>query len=154
MPHDAWRKLLPYYIAQYKNPKAAVKVTTEHLIYYYRLTPGKACPNGGTTGNDGAYQTTVDPNKVATDKVFVDAVIKSLPATVTAQIGGHTVVKWAATKVGINHFSYAYGPEVGKVTFTIQRAGKTVLKGVGAAISTTCPKNTGVTNYNAWVGSA
>jgi len=51
MPHDAWRKHLPYLIAMYKN--RATTINQERTVAWFRTTSltNAACNPGGTTGN-------------------------------------------------------------------------------------------------------
>lgn len=158
MPHDGWRQLLPYYIAQYKSGGIAPTVSKEKVSFWYRLTAAAAGSNGGVTGNNcpsainlGGYQSYVDPNTVVEDKVFFTVLVKS-PSTITVQIGGGTPVTFNASRVGSNHFSTPFNGQTGFVRICIVRNGATVLSSTGAAIQ--AHPASGVTNYNAWVGGA
>lgn len=158
MPHDGWRAMLPYYIAQYKNGGVAPAITVEKVSYWYRLTAASAGSTGGVTGNNcpsainlGGYQQCADPNAVVQDKVFFTALVSS-PATIVVQIGAGAPVSFQATKAGTNHFSTPFNGQVGFVKISIVRNGATILSSTGAAIQS--QPASGVTNYNAWVGSA
>ena len=151
MPHDGWRALLPHYIATYKNGGTEPAVTTEKLQYWYRLSPGAAGNTNGVVCN-APWQTTFPPSTCIQDKVFFTALIKSLPATVTIQIGSNSPTNFQATKVGLNHFSQPFNGQTGQVIVKIVRNGATSVQGTGTAIIPQ-PAN-GIANYNAWVGSA
>jgi hypothetical protein len=45
MPHDAWRKLLPFWIDPYKTGKASI--SEELVVGWYRPNPAKACKMAG-----------------------------------------------------------------------------------------------------------
>lgn len=150
MPHDAWRETLPYYIAAYKNGGSA-PVTTEKLTYWYRLTPAAAGNPDGVVGNDKDYQQTLPAASVVQDKVFVTAIVKSA-ATVTVSIGGSQVGSQLCATAGACHFSVNFGGKTGAVVITMARNGQTVLSGTGKSI-TSQPAD-GITNFNAWCGSA
>lgn len=157
MPHDHWRDLLPYYIAQYK--KQPYTISEEMVHMWYRLTPGAAGSTGGVTGNNCpspinvfGYQQCVDPNAIAQDKVFFSALVAQLPATVTMQIGNNAITSFSATTVGVNHFNRAFNGETGAVTVALVRNGITVASSTGTAILASPPG--GQTNYNAWVGGS
>lgn len=157
MPHDHWRDLLPYYIAQYKGTKYTV--SEEMVQYWYRLTPGAAGSTGGVTGNNCkssiniyGYQSCVDPNAVCQDKVFFSALVASLPASVTLQIGNNPITTYSATVVGVNHFNQSFNGQTGAVTVKLLRKGATIASSTGQAILAKPPS--GQTNYNAWVGGS
>ncbi|RDI77010.1 hypothetical protein Vi05172_g12992 [Venturia inaequalis] len=151
MPHDSWRNLLPYYIARYKKG-AEPAVPTDKLQYWYRLTPSSVGNADGVTGNNGQYQTVVNPNTVVQDKVFVTALV-SAPANVTVQIGNNTKTTFKAPKAGANHFSVPFNGQTGDVEIKIVCNGETLVEGTGEPITHT-PGENGATNYNAWVGGA
>lgn len=157
MSHEHWLDSLPYYIAAYKGE--TLVPTKDDVSMWYRLTPAAAGSTNGVTGNNCpspinkyGYQTCVDPNAIAQDKIFVNAIVTSLPATVVVTIGGTTAVAQDATVVGINHFSVDFAGRVGRVVVSIVRGGGTVVDAVGEAILSSPPG--GVTNYNAWVGGS
>jgi len=153
MPHDHWRDLLPFYIQQYKaafGSCSAPIVSTEMLHFWYRLAPKDSGSVNGVTSNDCNYQTCYTPEQVVQDEVFVTALITSLPAQVTIQIGNNAAQTYDATTVGANHFSQAFNGQTGNVTFSIVRNGQTVISSTGDAILSS-PAN-GINNYNAWVG--
>ncbi|KAK3079101.1 hypothetical protein LTS18_005742, partial [Coniosporium uncinatum] len=155
MPHDGWRTLLPYYIAAYKHAIGVGPpplVEEEKLEYWYRLTPKAAGSTNGVTGNNcnNPNQQCLSPNDVVQDKVFVTALVKSLPASISVQIGDNAAATYDAYAVGPNHFSQEFNGQTGPVTFGIVRGGETVLMGTGESILAR-PVD-GITNYNAWVG--
>jgi hypothetical protein len=158
MPHDGWRHLLPFMINMWKTGTASV--TQEALVAWYRLTPGRACDAGGTSGNTAAQlQTEVTPWSLARDKVFFAALITS-PHFPRVTIGGRThVVSWtsgpdkSAGTVGIYYGSVDFEGATGDVLIELVDSSGTVVASLkGAPISATCPN--GVQNWNAWVGSA
>lgn len=151
MPHDSWRDLLPYYIARYKKGSEP-PVETEKLQYWYRLTPAAAGKTDGVTGANGEYQTTLDPNVVVQDKIFVTA-LTNAPANVTVQIGNNDPTTLSAPSAGANHFAVPFNGQTGDVVVRIVCDGETVVEGTGEAIIAK-PSGDGVTNYNAWVGGA
>jgi len=151
MPHDGWRALLPHYIATYKNNGVEPAVSTEKLQYWYRLSPAAAGNTQGTVCN-APWQQTFAPAVCIQDKVFVTALIKNLPATITVQIGNNGASSFQATKTGLNHFSQPFNGQTGSVVVKISRNGVTALQGTGALIAAS-PAD-GNANYNAWVGSA
>ncbi|KZF26917.1 glycoside hydrolase family 71 protein [Xylona heveae TC161] len=152
MDHEHFRDVLPYFIDQYKNGNStAPTVDKEGITYYYRVTPADACSNGGTTGNDPAYQATVDPNLVVQDNIYVDALVSS-PAWVTVQIGNNPLLTLRAMHAGVNHFSVPFSGQTGNVTVGLYRDGTTLAQDTGLAITTDCPN--GMTNYNAFAGGS
>jgi hypothetical protein len=151
MPHDGWRALLPHYIATYKNDGVEPAVTTEKLQYWYRLYPAAAGSANGIVCN-APWQTTYPPATCIQDEVFVTGLVKSLPATITVQIGNNGASSFQATKVGLNHFSQPFNGQTGAVTIKILHGSTAAVTGTGAAIQANPPN--GIQNYNAWVGSA
>jgi hypothetical protein len=153
MPHDSWRKFLPYVIDTYKNLNP--QVTQEGLVVWYRTQPGVACASGGTTGNTASQgQTVYDPSQILQDLVFYSALLGS-NATVEVSIGG--VVQSGSWRnepmggAGIYHGSVPF-TGTGEVVVTIKRGSLIVAQMSGAAISNSCPG--GIENWNAWVGEA
>ncbi|KAI9731806.1 MAG: hypothetical protein M1834_004595 [Cirrosporium novae-zelandiae] len=154
MVHDHWRDVLPYYIAAYKSNNTTIpSVTQEKLIYWYRINPNDASGcSPGTTGN-APWQPTTNPALVATNKVFLSALL-SFPATITVQIGS-VVTTLSATTVGVNHFSVPYDTSslgTGVVKFTMTRNGQIISSTTGPTITTNCVS--GIINWNAIVGSS
>ncbi|KAF1986904.1 glycoside hydrolase family 71 protein [Aulographum hederae CBS 113979] len=152
MPHDAWRDVLPYYISKFKNGGTEPTIEKERLVYWYRLTPASAGNANGVTGNNCNYQDCFAPGDILEDAVFVTALVKSLPADVTIQIGGNAVKSFPATQTGANHFTAPFDGQTGKVTFTITRRGDASLTGIGEAVTSEPTGADGLTNFNAWVG--
>lgn len=150
MPHDGWRALLPHYIATYKNGGVEPVVATEKLSYWYRLYPAAPNPNGVVC--NAPWQTTFSPATCIQDKIFFTALIKSLPAQVSVQIGSNSPTTFQATKTGLNHFSQNFNGQTGAVTVKIIRNGATVVQGTGRQIMSS--PGSSPNNYNAWVGSA
>ncbi|CAG8386345.1 unnamed protein product [Penicillium salamii] len=154
MTHDAWRKLLPYWIDTYKKGKASV--SQEELVGWYRPNPGAACNSGGTSGNTAnQLQFEFDPAEVAQDVIVFSAVLAS-EADISVTVGGVSLpAQWKnkpSGGIGIYHGSVAYGGNRGAVRITISRSGVTVATFIGRDITTNCVD--GYTNWNAWVGSA
>lgn len=171
-PHDAWRKLLPYYIDAYKSGNVSSISQTDNattsnslslkfnaeapavdaLTYWYRLNPSDAGSSGGTTGNNPAMgQPVLNPGAVSQDKVFVTAVVTA-PSEVTIQIGTNAATTFHANHIGINHFSVPFNGHTGPVHFAIVRKGHTVASATGPAITNDCQD--GRVNWNAYVGSS
>ena len=157
-PHAGWRSLLPYYISMYKN-NALPAIDEEIVQYWYRLAPASAGSTNGVTGNDcpsatntGGYQTCYTVDQILEDAVFFTALVKTLPATITLQIGDATPESFQASQVGLNHFSSSFTGMTGNVTVAIERDGSNVVSGTGPAIMDSWPN--GIAIYNAWVGTA
>jgi hypothetical protein len=154
MPHDAWRQFLPFIIDMYKSNQSTV--TQEGIVAWYRLSPSATCMDGNTVGNTHTQlQIEFPPGDVAQDKIFFSALLGS-DQGVTVTVGGVNLnAAWSSTPsdgVGIYHGSVAYGSNTGTVVVTV---GTMVF--AGEAITTSChrvPGQNGLTNWNAWVGSA
>jgi hypothetical protein len=99
MPHDGWRKFLPFVIDVYKTGSATI--TQEGLVGWYRTSPGSVCGTGDTTGNTASQlQIEFAPTAVAQDRVFFSALLGS-SATVTVSIGGASqTATWSHTPDG------------------------------------------------------
>ncbi|KAL9087001.1 MAG: hypothetical protein Q9165_006829 [Trypethelium subeluteriae] len=158
--HSGWRSLLPYYIALYKG-NSAPAIDEEIIQYWYRLAPAASGSAGDVTGNDCPSSVNIAPttdstcypiDQILEDAVFFTALVESLPATITFQIGNEDPESIPATQVGLNHFSRSFTGKTGNVTVGIERNGSPVASGTGPAIMDSWPN--GVAIYNAWVGSA
>ncbi|KAJ6163877.1 Glycoside hydrolase family 71 [Penicillium chrysogenum] len=154
MPHDAWRKLLPYWIDTYKKGKASI--SEELVVGWYRPNPAAACNSGGTSGNTAQQlQIEFDPVEVAQDIIVFSAVLVS-DASISVTVGGVALAASWENKpsggVGVYHGSVAYGGNRGAVKITISRSGRSIASFTGTDITTSCLD--GYTNWNAWVGSA
>ncbi|QRD84998.1 putative alpha-1,3-glucanase [Aspergillus flavus] len=130
MPHDGWRLFLPFLIDTYNS--------------------------GGTSGNTASQlQIEFHPTEIVQDHIFFSALL-SAPATVTVSVGGVSQqASWTWQPdggVGIYHGSVPFGSSLGDVVVTLSRSGKQIAQVHGSSISTNCVK--GLTNWNAWVGSA
>jgi hypothetical protein len=154
MPHDGWRLFLPFLIDTYKYGKGTVE--KEGLTVWHRPQPASACSSGGTSGNTASQlQIEFHPTEIVQDHIFFSALLGSA-ATVTVSIGG--VPKEASWTwepdggIGIYHGSIPFGSSLGDVVVTLARDGKQIAQVKGSSISTDCEK--GLTNWNAWVGSA
>ncbi len=154
MPHDGWRKFLPFVIDTYKNGRAAV--TNEGLVSWYRTSPGSACGTGGTVGNTASQlQVEFPPSQVMQDRVFFSALLGS-SASVTVSIGGASqTATWSHVPdggIGLYHGSVPFNG-AGAVVITLSRGGSTIAQiSNGPPISSACTN--GLTNWNAWVGEA
>jgi len=152
MPHNAWLNDLPYYIAAYKGQPAPDQ---SHVTVWYRLNPGTACGNGGTTCNTPSQgQTPTDPQDCDVDSVFFTAFVPSgATATVEVTIGGNAQ-NVTASAPGIFHSSVPFNGNSGNVSVTVSTDdGSTNLGPVDCpAISSDCPS--GNVNWNAWVGGS
>ncbi|RSM15830.1 hypothetical protein CDV31_004772 [Fusarium ambrosium] len=154
MPHDAWRKLLPFAIDTFKNGIATIN--EEVLVAWYRLTPASACGTGGTTGNTAAQlQAEMPPGELSEDKIFFSALLTSLLTPRVTIDGQRRVVNWDDVPygyVGMYHGSFAYNGRVGKVLIELVDNDANVVATLnGADLTTTCEK--GITNWNPWTGS-
>ncbi|KAF9893798.1 hypothetical protein FE257_009968 [Aspergillus nanangensis] len=158
MPHDGWRKFLPYVIDQYKNPNKSIAITKEDVVTWYRLRPKNACNTGGTTGNSKSQGVKeYPPSEIVEDKVFYSALLNST-ADVVVEIGDKKVNgKWANVPDGgrgLYHGSVPFDNSVGEVRVSIARNQKEIASIKGKAITAECPDdNKGMQNYNAWVGA-
>ncbi|OKL58597.1 hypothetical protein UA08_06382 [Talaromyces atroroseus] len=154
MPHDGWRKFLPYLIDTYKNSIATI--TEEGLVVWYRLNPKTACGTGGTSGNTASeLQLEFEPYDIVDDTVYFDALLAS-DADISVTIGGVSVAaSWAAIPdggIGIYHGKAPFDGNTGEVIVTLTRSGSTVATMTGESITTDCTDD--IENWNAWVGSA
>jgi glucan endo-1,3-alpha-glucosidase len=150
MPHDGWRNLLPYYIAQYKGKPYETLVDLAQ--YWYRLAPATGGSTCGVQGNDYQDgQPEVNPNTIIEDDVFFTALLIA-DATLELRIGDNDPTAFTGVK-GINHFSQPFNGQTGPVSLSIIRDGFVVEQGIGASISSTTDLSNNCTNYNAWVGS-
>ncbi|RDW91852.1 hypothetical protein BP5796_01246 [Coleophoma crateriformis] len=154
MPHDGWRLFLPYVIDLYKSGTASV--TEEGLVAWYRLSPGTACPTGGTSGNTALhYQLEFEPYEVAEDKIFFSALLGS-STTVTVTVGGEDLgAAWSSTPaggVGIYHGNVSFTGKTGAVEVKISRSGNIVASINGPSITDSCTGD--IENWNAWVGQS
>ncbi|KAK4131676.1 glycoside hydrolase family 71 protein [Trichocladium antarcticum] len=162
MSHDGWRKLLPFYIAQYKmagvdGTGLVVAGVDEAVAAYYRPAPALACPSGGTTGNNAAFgEAVVAPEALVEDSVFYAALLNSDEGVaVTVAIGGMVVTGGFARvpaagrgTPGVYMGSVPFGGNTGDVVVTVARAGREVARADGGrAISTECWGN--AQNWNA-----
>jgi glucan endo-1,3-alpha-glucosidase len=143
MPHDAWRFILPYYIAAYKAGTRDITVATEGAMFWYRTTPKAVCGDGSTTcGNAGTGGSAVN---CVRDSVFV-VTASNTATTVKVTIGGQG-----------NTFSVAKGVKLVELPFS-GRTGDVVVEINGktatgpAKITNSCPSS-GYVNFNAVVGS-
>lgn len=152
LPHDGWRKFLPYTIDMYKRGSATF--TEETVVFWYRPNPAAACSSGGTSANTASQlQYEYSPVEVAQDKVFFTAQLASA-ATVAVSIGGVSQsASWSDTpagSAGLYHGSAPFNGRLGDVVITVSRGGGVVSRGTGKAITTSCTG--GFVNWNAWVG--
>jgi Glycosyl hydrolase family 71 len=164
MPHEAWLKFLPHYIAAYKSGNTTMTTTSpdaaedEAITYWYKLNPGDSGLAGGTTGNNpNQGQPAIPPQLVSQDKVFV-SVLVARPSTVSITIGhgsgggGGQPTLLRANSRGINHFSVPIRGQVGAVRIAVEREGREIVATVGPEITHAC--RNGRVNWNAYVGSS
>ncbi|KAB8071772.1 glycoside hydrolase [Aspergillus leporis] len=157
MPHDGWRKFLPYVIDLYKNGGKDAQITDEGIVSWYRINPASACSSGKTTGNtETQHQQILEPQEVLKDKVFFSALLEST-ADVSVAIGGKDrAASWTNTPdgggKGIYHGSIPINNQTGAVVVTLTRDNELLAEIQGHQITTNCVRN--MTNWNAWVGNA
>ncbi|KAE8155266.1 glycoside hydrolase [Aspergillus avenaceus] len=156
MPHDGWRKLLPYVIDLYKNGGKDAKIEEEGLISWYRVNPAHACASGKTTGNTLTQnQQTLPAGEVLKDRIFFSALLES-SADISVTIGGKDrAASWINTPdggKGIYHGSIPINNQTGDVVVTLTRDNDFLAEIKGNEITTKCVNN--MTNWNAWVGNA
>ncbi|MCJ1287876.1 hypothetical protein MMC26_007228 [Xylographa opegraphella] len=150
-PHDAWRDLLPYYIAAYKNGNSSsIPVTEEKIIWAHKTNPAGSGSAAGTVGNQPG-QTTYSPGQLNLDAINLDVIVQE-PSQVTVQIGDNAPSVWQANVAGPNHFLIYWNGQTGTITYKVSRNGQTVLSATGATITSDCAD--GRVNWNAEVGSS
>ncbi|KAF4825555.1 Mutanase [Colletotrichum siamense] len=154
MPHDGWRMTLPFWIDYYKNGKATV--TQEGIMGWFRTTPAAKCSDGETSGNTASQlQLEFSPAEVMQDRIFFSAVLGS-HADVTVNVGGTSQAgTWTSVPdggIGVYHGSVPFQGR-GSVTISLQRGGANIATIDGGSITDNCAER-GLTNWNAWVGSA
>ncbi|KAI8314378.1 Mutanase [Colletotrichum sp. SAR11_240] len=154
MPHDGWRMTLPFWIDYYKNGKATV--TKEGIMGWFRTTPVATCSDGETSGNTASQlQLEFSPAEVMQDRIFFSAVLGS-HADVTVNVGGTSQAgTWTSVPdggIGVYHGSVPFQGR-GSVTISLQRGGANIATIDGGSITDNCAER-GLTNWNAWVGSA
>ena len=151
-PHDAWRDLLPYYIAAYKSGNSTLpEIDQVKLVYSHRPNPYSAGSADGTMGNP-PYQTdpTYAPQQVSQDVISLSVLVKAA-ADVTVQIGDNTPTQLKAMSAGVNQFSVPFNGQTGDVTYTVARDGRQMINAKGGTITNECVN--GNVNWNAVVGS-
>lgn len=141
-PHQAFRFVLPYYIAAFKAGKRDVSlIKTEGAIFWYRTTPATICSDGGTTcGSNGPAAETCTKDTVNIMTAFKKA------TTITVKVGG--VGQDFPVKAGVQLVQLPYNGKSGAVTVTVN--GKTTTG--PQKIANTCPA-AGYVNFNVAVGS-
>lgn len=143
MPHDAWRFILPYYIAAYKAGTRNVPIPTQGAVFWYRTTPKSVCSNGGTTCDNSGTQGGAE--RCVRDSVFVVSA-SSTPVTVSVRIGG--VGQDFSVAAGMKLIEMPFSGRTGNVVVTVN--GKTATG--PAPITNNCPSS-GRVNFNAVVAS-
>lgn len=126
-------------------------MSTELLVFWYRNAPAAAGSANGTVGN-ASWQPATSITAVMEDQINVNALIKSLDATVTVKIGTNAATTLTPTAVGMNHFTVDFNGQTGAVAFAIVRSGSAVVTATGTALLST--PTDGLANFNAWVGSS
>ncbi|KAI8245335.1 hypothetical protein K4K55_002335 [Colletotrichum sp. SAR 10_96] len=154
MPHDGWRMTLPFWIDYYKNGKATV--TQEGIVGWFRTTPAATCSDGETSGNTASQlQLEFSPAEVMQDRIFFSAVLGS-HADVTVNVGGTSQAgTWTSVPdggIGVYHGSVPFQGR-GSVSISLHRGGANIATIDGGSITDNCAER-GLTNWNAWVGSA
>lgn len=151
MPHTGWLAMLPHYIDAYKaGSMSSLAGKPEKISFWYKVNPGLCGSNGGTQGNNPAYQQFTSPEAVSQDQIFLDVLVSS-PSDVVITIGPSSTTL-SATKAGINHFSVPMNGRTGAVAFQIKRNGQVVVSTTGPAITTSCVN--GLVNWNAYAGKS
>ena len=158
-PHDAWRALLPHYIAAYRGINSTDPSqfnrdlpVADKIVYWYRVNPSHAGSANGTTGNNPAMgQEEMMPGQVAQDRVFVSATVEDA-SEILVQIGYSPPTVLQASGPGINHFSVPFNGQTGPVRIVMMRNHREVAAAVGPAITDECKD--GNVNWNAYVGSS
>lgn len=154
MPHDGWRKFLPYVIDTYKNGIASI--SQEGLVAWYRTQPAAACHPGGTTGNTASQlQQEYNPAVVVQDKVFYSALLASAADVTVSFDGSSQSGTWSNVPtdgIGIYHGSVPFNGRTGNVVITLSRGGSVIAQINEQPITTNCINS--LENWNAWVGSA
>ncbi|KKK20681.1 hypothetical protein ARAM_000352 [Aspergillus rambellii] len=156
MPHGGWMDMAKPFISAYHDGAETVDkyITNNEIYYWYRRTPRNLnCDATDTTmqpaNNQSGNYFEGRPNgwETMTDSVFVVTMLtKAGSLTVTS--GNHSKTFDAGT--GANVFSVDMG--LGKQSFSLTRASKTVLSGDSPMdIADVCP--CGLYNFNAYVGS-
>ncbi|TMW56127.1 hypothetical protein Poli38472_008775 [Pythium oligandrum] len=147
MPHQAWLKLLPNYIARYKG--IAVPAGNDKIVVWYKRNYGQSCGTGGTTGNNVAYQPFYQPYELQEEKIFVTVLLNSA-AQVTVQVGSAAQQVFTANQGGVFHFDAPKNGALGAVVVRVVRNGAEITRATGATLTNDCPL--GHVNWNAWVG--
>lgn len=150
VPHDAWLKDLPYYMAAYKKTAAP---NDPHVTMWYRLNPGTACSADGTTCNtETQKQTELPPQDCDVDAIFFTTFVpSSVTATVSVTIGEGSPQTVAASSPGVYNSSVPFSGQTGNVTVSVSGSdGSTIGPVEGAAITSQCQN----VNWNAWVGGS
>jgi hypothetical protein len=156
MPHDGWRKHLPFVIDMYVQN--LTYFTQESMVYWYRPNPATACSDGSTTGNTASQLEIEFPaSQVMQDRIFYSVLLNS-DAQVLVSIGGTTQTgTWTQMPdagIGLYHGSVPFNGQTGVVTVQVIRNGNTIMTSTGHSITTDCSANANLANWNAWVGSA
>ncbi|KFA80048.1 hypothetical protein S40288_01860 [Stachybotrys chartarum IBT 40288] len=137
--HAAFRSVLPYFIAAYKaGSRDVAPPTPPQAIAYYRTTPLRAGPDGGTicgqSGSMSAAECSGDVVSVIT--VTVDS------TDIVVQVGARN--ETFRTAEGASFFSVPFGADTGGEV-ALYMDGRSV---VGPAITNAVPA-TGYVNFNA-----
>lgn len=155
MPHDAYRLLLPAYIAAYKGTNGSSTHYAEDLVYAHKINPAANqgdCSAGDVVGN-APYQAPVSAAAVSTDAIDVYLLVNS-PADLSVSIGGGAAQPVGTANVaGVNYFSVPTNGATGAVAYTVTRNGDAIMSFTGATISGDCSAAGGQINFNAITGS-
>ncbi|KAI8267365.1 Mutanase [Colletotrichum sp. SAR11_239] len=131
-------------------------VTKEGIMGWFRTTPAATCSDGETSGNTASQlQLEFSPAEVMQDRIFFSAVLGS-HADVIVNVGGTSQAgTWTSVPdggIGVYHGSVPFQGR-GSVTISLQRGGANIATIDGGSITDNCAER-GLTNWNAWVGSA
>lgn len=161
MPHEGWRNVLPTFISMYKNGTS--DVAQESITAYYTPERGSNCSTANTTLNTVSHsQTQYSIDLLGGIKIYYDAALAS-SANITVKVGEVDVqATWDAARSpadggpGIYHGSYAVPTlpaedESSTVVVSLTRDDTVIAQIQGMSIGG-CSE-TGMQNFNAWVGT-
>ncbi|KAF5358791.1 hypothetical protein D9758_008590 [Tetrapyrgos nigripes] len=156
MPHKGWLDMAKPFIAAYKagSPSVDPFITSDQLIYWYRITPKDLnCDATDTTmvpaNNASGNYFEGRPNgfEAMTDDVFVVSLLTS-PGTVTVNSGAQKYTFDAPS--GASAFAVPF--RIGAQSFALSRGGNQVIGATSLkVIQDTCP--CGLYKFNPYVGT-
>ncbi|CAJ2504633.1 Uu.00g120270.m01.CDS01 [Anthostomella pinea] len=138
--HTAFRFVLPYFIAAYKNGNPDVAVPTEGAMAWYRTTPVAVCGDGGTVwGQDGSASAAGGTSDVISVIALAEA-----PTSIDVSIDGSSQpVNTVGTVGKATFYQIPFDGKTGAVTITMNGESTT-----GPEITNICPSS-GHVNFNA-----